>query len=317
VPPAALAADLGAVLAGVVALWLGADRFVAGASDLAARAGMPPLVVGLTVVALGTSAPEFAVTVDAALAGRADISVANVVGSNVVNLGIVLGGTALLGALPTAGALVRRDGPVLLGSTLLVAGLVADLRLGRAEGVVLAGLAVGYLGWLGYQGLAGPDPDVEDPDDDAAPAREALRIVLGVAAIVVGAELLVSGAVGLAGAAGLSEWLVGETVVALGTSAPEIVASAAAIRQGRVDISAGNVFGSCVINLLGVLGVAAMLRPLPLAPVAVEATLWLSVVTVLAVVLAASSRQLSRPEGAVLFLVGVTDWLLVALLGGT
>jgi cation:H+ antiporter len=317
VPPAALAADLGAVLAGVVALWLGADRFVAGASDLAARAGVPPLVVGLTVVALGTSAPEFAVTVDAALAGRADISVANVVGSNVVNLGIVLGGTALLGALPTAGALVRRDGPVLLGSTLLVAGLVADLRLGRAEGVVLAGLAVGYLGWLGYQGLAGPDPDVEDPDDDAAPAREALRIVLGVAAIVVGAELLVSGAVGLAGAAGLSEWLVGETVVALGTSAPEIVASAAAIRQGRVDISAGNVFGSCVINLLGVLGVAAMLRPLPLAPVAVEATLWLSVVTVLAVVLAASSRQLSRPEGAVLFLVGVTDWLLVALLGGT
>jgi cation:H+ antiporter len=317
VPPAALAADLGAVLAGVVALWLGADRFVAGASDLAARAGVPPLVVGLTVVALGTSAPEFAVTVDAALAGRADISVANVVGSNVVNLGIVLGGTALLGALPTAGALVRRDGPVLLGSTLLVAGLVADLRLGRVEGVVLAGLAVGYLGWLGYQGLAGPDPEVEDPDDDAAPAREALRIVLGVAAIVVGAELLVGGAVGLAGAAGLSEWLVGETVVALGTSAPEIVASAAAIRQGRVDISAGNVFGSCVINLLGVLGVAAMLRPLPLASVAVEATLWLSVVTVLAVVLAASSRQLSRPEGAVLFLVGVTDWLLVALLGGT
>jgi cation:H+ antiporter len=317
VPPAALAADLGAVLAGVVALWLGADRFVAGASDLAARAGVPPLVVGLTVVALGTSAPEFAVTVDAALAGRADISVANVVGSNVVNLGIVLGGTALLGALPTASALVRRDGPVLLGATLLVAGLVADLRLDRVEGVVLAGLAVGYLGWLGYQGLAGPDPEVEDPDDDAAPAREALRIVLGVAAIVVGAELLVGGAVGLAGAAGLSEWLVGETVVALGTSAPEIVASAAAIRQGRVDISAGNVFGSCVINLLGVLGVAAMLRPLPLASVAVEATLWLSVVTVLAVVLAASSRQLSRPEGAVLFLVGVTDWLLVALLGGT
>jgi cation:H+ antiporter len=311
VPPAALAADLGAVLAGVVALWLGADRFVAGASDLAARAGVPPLVVGLTVVALGTSAPEFAVTVDAALAGRADISVANVVGSNVVNLGIVLGGTALLGALPTASALVRRDGPVLLGATLLVAGL------GRVEGVVLAGLAVGYLGWLGYQGLAGPDPEVEDPDDDAAPAREALRIVLGVAAIVVGAELLVGGAVGLAGAAGLSEWLVGETVVALGTSAPEIVASAAAIRQGRVDVSAGNVFGSCVINLLGVLGVAAVLRPLPLAPVAVEATLWLSVVTVLAVVLAASSRQLSRPEGAVLVLVGVADWVVVALLGGT
>jgi cation:H+ antiporter len=307
--------DAGAVLAGVVALWLGASRFVAGASDLAARVGVPPLVVGLTVVAIGTSAPEFAVTVGAALDGKTDISVANVIGSNVVNLGIVLGGGAALRAMPTPGALVRRDGPVLVGATLLVAALVADLRLGRVEGVVLAVLLLAYLARLGIRGIRGPDLAVDAPVPERRPAVDALRAVVGLVAIVVGAELLVDGAVGLAAAAGLSDWLIGETVVALGTSAPEIVASVAAIRQGRFDVSAGNVFGSCVVNLLGVLGVAAALWPLALLPVAVEATLWLCVVTALAVLLTVTRRTLSRAEGALLLAAGVTDWLIVALVG--
>jgi cation:H+ antiporter len=299
--------DAGAVLAGVVALWLGASRFVAGASDLAARVGVPPLVVGLTVVAIGTSAPEFAVTVGAALDGKTDISVANVIGSNVVNLGIVLGGGAALRAMPTPGALVRRDGPVLVGATLLVAALVADLRLGRVEGVVLAVLLLAYLARLGIRGIRGPDLAVDAPVPERRPAVDALRAVVGLVAIVVGAELLVDGAVGLAAAAGLSDWLIGETVVALGTSAPEIVASVAAIRQGRFDVSAGNV--------LGVLGVAAALWPLALLPVAVEATLWLCVVTALAVLLTVTRRTLSRAEGALLLAAGVTDWLIVALVG--
>jgi cation:H+ antiporter len=312
----ALALDAGAVLLGIVALWLGASRFVAGASDLAARVGVPPLVVGLTVVALGTSAPEFAVTIDAALAGRTDISVANVVGSNVVNLGIVLGGGAAVRAMPTPGALVRRDGPVLVGATLLVAALIADLQLGRAEGVVLAVLLLAYLGRLAIRGAArGPDLGVDTPVPEHRPAVDALWLLGGLVAIVVGAELLIEGAVGLAAAGGLSDWLIGETVVALGTSAPEIVASVAAIRQDRLDVSAGNVFGSCVVNLLGVLGVAAALRPLTLAPVAVEATLWLCVVTGLAVLLTVTRRVLSRAEGALLLAVGLTDWLVVALVG--
>jgi cation:H+ antiporter len=300
------------VAIGVVALWLGASRFVAGASDLAARIGVPPLVVGLTVVALGTSAPEFAVTVGAALGGRADISVANVVGSNVINLGVVLGGSALVGALPTPGPLVRRDGPILVGATLLVTGLVADLSLTRVEGVLLTASLVGYLGVVAYRGFAGPYLAIDAPVPDATPAREGVRVVVGLVPVVVGAELLVGGAVGIASRAGISDWLIGETVVALGTSAPEIVASAAAIHQGRVDVSVGNVLGSCSINLLGV---AAALRPLTIAPAAIRATVWLSAVTALAVVLAATRGQVSRREGIILFIAGVADWLALVLFG--
>ena len=309
------AVDLVAMLAGVVALWLGASRFVAGASDLAARVGIPPLVVGLTVVALGTSLPEFAVTVGSAFAGRTDVSVANVVGSNVINLGIVLGGSAVVRALPTPGGIVRRDGPVLVGATLLVAVFVLELRLTATEGVVLVTLLLAYLGFLGYRGLGGPDLGVDGPVPERRLAPDAVRVVVGLVTVVVGAELLVGGAVGLARVAGVSEWLIGETVVALGTSAPELVASAAAIRQGRLDVSAGNVFGSCVVNLLGVLGVAATLRPLVLAPVAIEATVGLGAVTALAVLLTVSRRGLSRLEGALLVAVGLADWLVVALTG--
>jgi cation:H+ antiporter len=307
--------DAAAVAAGITALWLGASRFVAGASDLAARAGIPPLVVGLTVVAIGTSLPEFAVTVGAALAGRTDVSVANVVGSNVVNLGIVLGGSAVFTALPTPGDIVRRDGPVLVGATLLVVAFVADLRLTRLEGAVLMTLLIAYLALLAYRGVAGPSLEVDAAITERRAAVDVLRVVVGLVAVVVGADLLVGGAVDIARAAGVSDWLIGETVVALGTSAPEIVASAAAIRQGRFEVSAGNVFGSCVVNLLGVLGLAAALRPLALSAVAVEASLGLCAVTLLAVGLAVSRRTLSRAEGALLLAVGLADWLVVALVG--
>lgn len=310
----ALAVDAASVLVGIVALWLGASRFVAGASDLAARVGIPPLVVGLTVVALGTSLPEFAVTVGAALAGQTDVSVANVVGSNVVNLALVFGGGAVFGALPTPGAIVRRDGPVLVGATLLVAAFVVDLRLSGLEGLVLLGLLVAYLGGLAYRGLGSPDLGIDEPVPQRRTAADAIRVVVGLLAVVAGADLLVGGAVGLARAGGVSEWLIGETVVALGTSAPELVASAAAIRQGRLNVSAGNVFGSCIINLLGVLGLAAALGPLALAPVAGEAMLGLGIVTGVAVLLAVSGRSLSRLEGVLLVGIGVADWLLAALL---
>jgi cation:H+ antiporter len=312
---APLVFDAGGVLVGVVALWLGASRFVAGASDLAARAGIPPLVVGLTVVAIGTSMPEFAVTIGAALAGRTDVSVANVVGSNVVNLGIVLGGSAAVSALPTPGDIVRRDGPVLLGATLLATAFVADLRLTRLEGAVLVTLLAAYLGLLAYRGVAGPSLEVDTAIAERRVAVDTVRVAVGLLAVVVGADLLVDGAVGIARTAGISEWLIGETVVALGTSAPEIVASAAAIRQGRLEVSAGNIFGSCAVNLLGVLGLAAVLRPLALSAVAIEASLGLCAITLLAVGLAVSRRVVSRLEGALLLTVGLADWLVVALFG--
>ena len=303
----AIAVDLGLVAAAVGGLWVGANWFVAGATRLARRLGLSGLVIGLTVVAFGTSAPEFAVTVDAAVAGNPDISVANVVGSNVVNLGFVLGGAALVRALPTSRDLVWRDSLVLVGVTTLVLGLLWDLRLGRSEGLLLLGLLVGYLAVLVRSGSAGVavDTDRIEPFESV----DVARLVGGLGVVVGSAHLLVASAAGLAGAAGVSDWVVGATVVALGTSALEFVTSVAAARRGRAGLSAGNLVGSCVFNFLGVLGVAALVAPLPVSPAAVSGTTWLLATVVLVAVLFGTRRVLSRPEGALLIAVNAVNWI--------
>jgi len=355
VPPTAV--DLVTLVAAVAALWAGASWFVDGASTTARRLGVPGLIVGLTVVALGTSAPEFAVTLDAALAGKADISVANVVGSNVLNLGFVLGGAALVRALPTSRPLLRRDGPVLVGATLLTVLLVRDLRVSRPEGALLAALMVAYLLVLarsGRNGAAGDDAggsdgtvpvpldgplasdanpatgrgdpggeatggeatggDVETDAGGAIRSADVLRFVVGLALVVGGAHLLVLGASDLARDAGVSEWVIGATVVAGGTSTPEFVTSVVAARQGRPGISGGNVVGSCIFNLLGVLGLAALVRPLPVAPVAVDGTWWLLGTVLVVSAMLGTRRVLSRTEGGVLVAINAVNWVVDFLL---
>lgn len=341
--------DVVLVVVAVAALGWGAARFVAGASRLAGRAGLSGLVIGLTVVAFGTSAPEFAVTIDAALVGKADVAVANVVGSNVFNLGIVLGAVALVRTLPTRGDLVRRDGLVLVATTLLLVWVVRDLRVGRVEGVVLFGSLAAYLLVVVFtdrvRTAVPPSDDEEvDPEADdgetalagaappvaAAPSTEAsdeasaetaaaatpdttwLRdlfwTVVGVASVVVGAHLLVESAAALARVAGLSEWLIGVTVVAAGTSAPEFATSVAAARRGAAGLSAGNLVGSSIFNTLGVLGLAASIQPLSVAAAAVESSVWLLVLVAVATVLLWSGRELTRAEGAVLVALGLVNW---------
>ncbi|MEZ3116096.1 calcium/sodium antiporter [Halobaculum sp. MBLA0147] len=332
--------DVVLVVVAVAALGWGAARFVAGASRLAGRAGLSGLVIGLTVVAFGTSAPEFAVTVDAALGGRADVAVANVVGSNVFNLGIVLGAVALVRTLPTHGDLVRRDGVVLVATTLVLVWVVRDLRVGRVEGVVLFGSLVAYL--LVVVSTDRERPVVSAVDDAAtvpeaavAPAtvdpstdvsdeasgetaagappdttwlRDLFWTVVGLASVVAGAHLLVESAAALARVAGLSEWLIGVTVVAAGTSAPEFATSVAAARRGAAGLSAGNLVGSSIFNTLGVLGLAASIQPLSVAAAAVESSVWLLVLVAVATVLLWSGRELTRAEGAVLVALGLVNW---------
>ena len=308
--PSTVLIDLLAVVVAVAALAGGAAQFVEGASRLAGRLGLSALVVGLTVVAFGTSAPEFAVTVDAALAGQSDISVGNVVGSNVFNVGFILGGVALVRALPAEGDLVRRDGVTLVATTLLVLWFLRDLRVGRGEGIVLLTLLVAYLGLLLYTGsqrLGGDRPVT--PAADGSLARDAVRTVGGLAFVVGGAHLLVGSAGDLARAAGVSEWVIGVTVVAFGTSAPEFATSLAAARRGETALSAGNLVGSSIFNSLGVLGVAAVIRPLSVAAAAVDGTLWLLAIAVVATVLFWSNDVLSRPEGAILVGLSLTNWI--------
>jgi len=292
----------------VAALWLGADQFVTGASRTARRLGVSGLVVGLTVVAFGTSAPEFAVTLDAAVQGRADLSVANVVGSNVLNLGFILGGVATLRALRATDALVRRDGLVLVGTTLLALVLLLDRSLTRPEGGLLAALLVGYLLYL-----ARAEGDRATVAVDSFHWPDLVRLAGGLALVVAGGHLLVESATALARAAGVSEWLIGVTVVAAGTSLPEFATSVAALNQGRTGISAGNIVGSCVFNVLGVLGAAALVRPLSVGPAAVETTAWLLGTTVLVTVLFYTGTVLTRLEGLLLVALNAANWLLELL----
>ncbi|MDS0283346.1 calcium/sodium antiporter [Haloarcula onubensis] len=288
-----------------VALWFGADQFVTGASRVARRLGVPGLVIGLTVVAFGTSAPEFAVTIDAALAGQSDISVANVVGSNVLNLGFILGGVALVRALATPGTLVRRDGLLLVGSTALLLAVVVDGRLSALEGGLLFASLLAYLGVLARSESGGVTTATEPfhPPDAA-------RLVVGLALVVGGGHLLVVSAVDIARVAGVSEWVIGLTIVAAGTSLPEFATSLAAARAGRTGISAGNLVGSCLFNALGVVGLAALVHPLDVSPVGVEGTAWLLGTTVLVVVLFHTGETLSRLEGALLVALNAANWLL-------
>jgi cation:H+ antiporter len=293
----------------VVALWVGATLFVTNAARIARRLGVPELVVGLTVVGFGTSAPELVTSVDAALVGAADIAVGNVVGSNLFNLGVVLGGLALFGSVSAAGGLARRDVPVMLGATLSLPLLFRDLRLTRVEGLVLLGALVAYLGVLVWQG--GDDGESEEGSDHgerSAGVGTALTALVGLALVVAGADLLVGSAVDLSRFVGLSEWVIGETVVAVATSTPEIAASLVAARRGLRDLAAGNVVGSNVFNVLGILGVTAAIRPLSVTPAATPTVLWLVGLTALVAVLLATRERLTRLEGAVAVAVNLVRW---------
>jgi cation:H+ antiporter len=313
-----LATDLLLIVVGGGALWYGADRFVESAVVLARRFGLSDVVTGVVVVGIGTSAPEVAVSADAALRGSPDIAVANVVGSNFFNLGLILGTVALLGRVRVRGQLLRRDGVALLLATLAVLGLLFDRRLGRPEAVLLlVGLAVYLVVLLRRSSRSTPIAGGEavEAGQGDRPLLVALGLLGGLALVLLGADVLVQGASALALDAGVSEWAVGITVVAAGTSSPELAAALAAARQGRPGLSAGNVVGSSTFNLLAVLGVAGVIEPLSVAPNAPGSLLWLCGLVVLVLVLFRSGHVLTRVEGALLVLVALARWA-VDLLGG-
>ncbi len=241
----------------------GAELLVRGAARLAAAMGLSPLVIGLTVVAIGTSAPELATSIGAALSGSPDIALGNVIGSNIANVLLILGMTALVAPLVVSRQLVRLDVPIMLGATLLVFGLALDGGVGRGDGIALLMLAFAYIGlllWLATRDRAA----ASDADADAvAPVwwRDALFVLAGLALLVLGARWLVSGAVAIAQVLGVSEMVIGLTVVAIGTSLPELATSILATLRGQRDMAVGNIVGSCIFNLLLVLGATAALSP--------------------------------------------------------
>jgi len=298
--------DLLLMLVAATGLWWGAVWLVDSAARIAKRLGMSELVIGLTIVAFGTSAPEFAVTVNAALRGQSDISVGNVVGSNIFNLGFILGGVALVRAICTTPPLVRRDGGALIGTSLLLLLLLSDLSLARWEGALLMLLLAVYLLVLFRS---------RTPLEDEVPAGsvhwyDVPRLLAGIAIVVGSGHLLVESASGLARVFGVSEWVIGVTIVAAGTSAPELATSLVAVVRGRHGISAGNLLGSDLFNLLGVLGLAAALRPMTVDSSSFGSLLMLCGLVVLVVLMLRSSWQLSRLEGGILVVLNLARWIM-------
>ena len=265
-------ANLLLVIAGLVLLIWGADRFVHGAAAAARNLGIAPLMIGLTVVAFATSAPEILVSVVAALQGEPGLAFGNAIGSNIVNIGLVLGMTAVIRPIRLESATLRREMPALLAVTLLTVSLFLDTFLSRVDGfVMLTGLVI-VMVWLARLGLrsSATDPiamdyEAEIPSDVSMPMA-VVWLVVGLGTLLIGAELLVDGAIGIAKMLGVSEVVIGITIVAFGTSLPELAVSLASALKGEYGLAIGNIVGSNIFNLLAVIGVAATIEPAALPP---------------------------------------------------
>ncbi|PAU83281.1 sodium:calcium antiporter [Halorubrum salipaludis] len=303
----------------VIGLWIGARALVDSTVRIARRFGVSELTIGLTIVAMGTSTPELVVTVDAALAGLGEIGVGNVVGSNAYNLAFILGAVSLLRVIPVERSLVHRDGVALVLSTVAGFAVLFDRTVTGVEGALLAGLFAAYTAYVVRDERTTHSIETEYTDSrvtGALPtgfshrARDGLLLVGGLALVLVSGHFMVESASALARGAGVSDWAIGGTIVAAGTSTPELAVSLVAMRQGHVGMSVGNVVGSNVFNLLGILGIASLVRPLAVGGAAIETLLWLTVLTVVMVGALWSGRRLSRTEGALFVCSELTRWAL-------
>ncbi|MBI3045323.1 MAG: calcium/sodium antiporter [Betaproteobacteria bacterium] len=310
------------VLGGLVALYLGANALVKGAASLALRLGMSPLLVGLTVVAFATSTPELFVVVGAALDGREGLSIGNVIGANMLNTGLILGLTALIMPLSVQFQLVRVDVPIMILAAVALMLAAADGVIGRLDGGMFLGAIAGYLAFSVVMARREHSRRVLEEYREEAPhvsrhiGFDVGFVVLGVALLAGGAELLVSGAVGIARAAGLSDTVVGITVVALGTTLPELVTSVLAAVRKHGDIAVGNVVGSNIFNVFCVIGFAATLHPLDASGVARRELLTLLALSALVLPVMWRGYVVNRIEGgalvacylaAIAFVLGALD----------
>jgi cation:H+ antiporter len=303
-------------VAGLVALVVGADLLVRGASRLALSFGISPLVVGLTIVAFGTSAPEMAVSVNAVLDGKGDLSIGNVVGSNIFNVLFILGISALITPLLVHMQLIRQEVPIMLGASLLLVVLSLDGRLSMGDGGLLFVLVVAYTAFLIVQSRresaadraeAWPEGEASPPGgwDSKLPVQLAL-IVAGLVGLVMGSEWLVNASVSFAKALGVSDLVIGLTIVAAGTSLPEVATSIMAAIKGERDIAVGNVVGSCTFNILACLGLSGLVSGsagLVVADTVLHFDIWVMLATALACLpVFVTGREIARWEGGIFLL---------------
>jgi cation:H+ antiporter len=310
-------------LIGLVLLPVAAEFLVRGSVALANRAGISPLVVGLTVVAFGTSAPELVVCVQAALTGSAGIAFGNVIGSNIANILLILGAAALLKPIPCDPRSFLRDALVMLGATALFIGLTLYGAIGALQGALMLALLAAYLlysYWREKGGKDAADVHVEEVEElDSFKKTNLWLIILfvlgGLAGVIYGADLLVSGAVEIARGFGVPEEVIGLTMVAVGTSLPELATSIMAALRGHSDVGLGNVVGSNIFNLLGIIGATALIAPLSAPAQVVSFDIWVMAgVSVLLVPMMLSGARLGRIE-ALLFLLAYGGYTAIQFIG--
>ncbi len=310
---------------GLTVLVVGAESLVRGASRLAGSVGISPLVIGLTVVAFGTSTPEMAVSVHASLAGTPDIAIGNVIGSNIANVLLILGMSAVIIPLLVSEQVIRQEIPVMIAATVLLIVLALDGRISRIDAGILFTLVIVYTVFLILQSrrssrVAANTPDAGRPQQsqwDRHWGVQLLLIVVGLAALVLGSRWLVESAVVFARFLGISELVVGLTIVAVGTSLPEVATSALAALRGERDIAIGNVIGSNLFNILAVLGVTGLVSThgIPVAEAARNFDLWVMLaVAVACLPIMLTGREIARWEGAVFlgYYAAYTAYLVLA-----
>lgn len=318
---------LGAILLGFILLVWSAGRFIDGAATTAGHLGMPSLLIGLVIVGFGTSAPEMVVSAMAAADGNPDLALGNALGSNIVNIGLILGITALIAPIIVHSDIVRRELPILLVIGLFAGGLLWNGELGRGEAAALLAGFFALVGWTVFSSMRHRDDSLGQDTDHklqahSMPLRSGIFwLIAGLVLLIISSRLLVWGAVSTAQALGVSDLIIGLTIVAFGTSLPELAASVMAARKGEHDIAIGNVVGSNMFNLLAVVGIAGIISPMPEMSPDILVRDW-SVMMAMTIALLVmtyprrGSTRLSRFSGVLLllFFLAYNAWLITSVM---
>lgn len=300
------------LLIGFVLLIKGADFFVDGSSSLARILKVPSVVIGLTLVSMGTSAPEAAVSITAGIQGISDIALGNIVGSNIFNILAVIGCCALIRPVTSPDDILKRDLWCNIGVSALLLFMMTDLKISRLEGLILILAMACYIIIILINATKNLNAD-EDSGKKFSVPKSLIFIFIGLAAVIFGGQLVVNNATVIAKSLGMSDTLVGLTIVAIGTSLPELVTSIVAAQKGDSGIALGNAIGSCIFNILFIIGIASMLSPIHVATELIIDTVILIAVCVLITIFARTKKVTSKPEGAIMLLcyIAYTAYIII------